>query len=174
MQLYGSYSDRVTSNFSSIATGSKVLSPPAKAHDLADNSVSRSSASVGDSLNTCKTLSAVMTCRGADVTDPANRREIEEVHSVMECSSLASKSSEAVKVCYDRKLSNGYQRSISVLSNSQAILPTVSRALSRGKEMFDVRAYVHQYRSNGLEEGDFHHAFHKLGQVVEGYSSLWI
>ena len=171
MQLYGSYSDRVVTRSTSTSTStssnasasgnlaSKTLSPPAKSQTIdsvsVDSSVSiaRSSASVGNTSNTCKTLagiiimwicmcsaslftfifcyifnswlyfyifiifffivSAVMTCRGSDVLDSSNRREISEIHSAMECSNLI-KSSLPVRVCYDEKLSNGYQRSISL------------------------------------------------------------
>lgn len=54
-----------------------------------------------------------MTCRGNDVLDTTNRREISEIHSTMECSNMI-RHSPPVRVCYDDKLSNGYQRSISL------------------------------------------------------------
>jgi hypothetical protein len=67
---------------------------------------------------------------------------------------------------------NGYQRSISALSNSQAVLPLLERAAHRAGELFKAGAYVHQYQQHGLEEDDFVRAFMTVGQVVENYRAI--
>ena len=67
---------------------------------------------------------------------------------------------------------NGYQRSAILLSNSQAVLPILQRAASKGAEMYRVGAYVHQYKKCGLEEDDFVTAFRTVGQIIENYLSI--
>ena len=67
---------------------------------------------------------------------------------------------------------NGYQRSAVLLSNSQAVLPILQRAASKGAEMYGVGAYVHQYKKCGLEEEDFVTAFRTVGQIIENYRSI--
>lgn len=67
---------------------------------------------------------------------------------------------------------NGYHRSAVLLSNSQAILPILQRAALKGADMYRARAYVHQYKSCGLEDDDFVRAFRTVGQVIENYRGL--
>lgn len=67
---------------------------------------------------------------------------------------------------------NGYQRSASMLSNGQTILPILQRAASKAAELFRVGAYVHQYASCGLEGEDFIQSFRTVGQLIENYRSL--
>lgn len=73
---------------------------------------------------------------------------------------------------YSNRSVNGYQRSAVLLSNSQAILPILQRAGMKGAEMYRAGAYVHQYKSCGLEDEDFVRAFRTVGQVIENYRSL--
>ena len=67
---------------------------------------------------------------------------------------------------------NGYRRSVSALSNSQAVLPLLQRAAKHSSALFRVSAYVHQYQQHGVEEEDFIRAFRTVGQIVENYRSL--
>ena len=67
---------------------------------------------------------------------------------------------------------NGYRRSVSALSNSQAVLPLLQRAAKQASALFRVGAYVHQYQQHGVEEEDFVRAFRTVGQIVENYRSL--
>jgi hypothetical protein len=69
-------------------------------------------------------------------------------------------------------LLNQYQRSTTVLSNDQSILPLLQRTIKKSAEMFQVRAYLHQYLSHGLEMDDFVDSFQSLGSVVQYYSDL--
>lgn len=78
----------------------------------------------------------------------------------------------AVQVHHSEHVVNAYQRSASLLSNGQAILPILQRAASKGAELFRVGAYLHQYTSCGLETEDFVAGFRTVGQVIESYNSI--
>ena len=67
---------------------------------------------------------------------------------------------------------NGYQRSASLISNGQTVLPSLQRPLLNGSNMFRSGAYVHQYLSCGLETDDFVSSFRSLGQIVNNYKAL--
>jgi tubulin delta len=67
---------------------------------------------------------------------------------------------------------NNYQRSAVLLSNSQEVLPLLQRAALKAAAMYRAGAYVHQYKSCGLEDEDFVRAFRTVGQVVENYASI--
>ena len=67
---------------------------------------------------------------------------------------------------------NKYQRSAVLLSNSQEVLPLLQRAALKAAAMYRAGAYVHQYKSCGLEDDDFVRAFRTVGQVVENYGSI--
>jgi tubulin delta len=67
---------------------------------------------------------------------------------------------------------NGYQRSASLLSNSQSILPLLQRSTAKAADMFAMNAFVHQYKEHGLELADFTSAFMNVGQVIENYRSM--
>jgi hypothetical protein len=69
-------------------------------------------------------------------------------------------------------LVNRYKRSVSTLSNDQAILPILQRSLLKCHDMFEVGAYVHQYTSNGMDYDDFLTAFHSVGSIVHNYANL--
>eukprot|EP01041_Mallomonas_annulata_P003548 gene3548-7060_t len=81
-------------------------------------------------------------------------------------------SSHPQTIAYSDTLCNGYQRSACLLTNGQAILPVMERALDRASRMFVADAYLHQYSSYGVEKQDFLEAFHSVGQVVKNYQSL--
>ena len=73
---------------------------------------------------------------------------------------------------YSSHTVNGYQRSTGVLSNSQAVLPVLNRAVDKGVALYRVGAFLHQYQAWGTEDGDFVDAFRTLGQVIQNYQSL--
>lgn len=77
-----------------------------------------------------------------------------------------------VKLNYDENACNSYQRSASLLSNSQAILPILNYSLSKAVELFNQGAYSHQYHSYGVSQDEFLTAFENIGQIVENYKSL--
>ena len=67
---------------------------------------------------------------------------------------------------------HGYYRSCSVLSNSQSILPTLTRSVQHGTAMFGSGAYLHQYTTYGLELDEFITSFRYLGHVIQNYKGL--
>ena len=77
-----------------------------------------------------------------------------------------------VQVHHSQHIVNGYQRSASLLSNGQAILPILQRAASKGAELYRVGAYLHQYTNCGLETEDFLASFRTIGGVIEAYNTI--
>lgn len=130
-----------------------------------------------------RSLKSVLTVRGPDATSGLNA-----MHSAATAASSAylpqRRSSTAIApepsvfddtrcdIHYSAKSVNGYHRSAVLLSNSQAILPIIQRAALKGADMYRAKAYVHQYKSCGLEDDDFVRAFRTVGQVIENYRGL--
>ncbi|XP_067856229.1 tubulin delta chain isoform X2 [Heptranchias perlo] len=67
---------------------------------------------------------------------------------------------------------NKYEKSATVVSNSQCLLKPLDRAVRKAWDMFASRAYVHQYLKYGISEEDFLDSFTTMEQVVESYSNL--
>eukprot|EP00941_MAST-03F_sp_MAST-3F-sp1_P003698 g3698.t1 len=65
-----------------------------------------------------------------------------------------------------------YDKSCSVISNSQTILKPLNRALNSAENMYHAKAYLHQYEKYGVEDIDFHEAFLQLRQIECNYKSL--
>lgn len=66
----------------------------------------------------------------------------------------------------------GNEKSATLLSNSQSVVPPIERALSKAWEMFESHAYVHQYTRHGVEEGDFVASLIRTEQIVKNYKSI--
>ncbi|XP_066551891.1 tubulin delta chain [Amia ocellicauda] len=67
---------------------------------------------------------------------------------------------------------NRYEKSATLVSNSQALLRPLDAMVGRAWNMFASRAYVHQYTKFGLSEEDFLDSFTALEQVLSSYSHL--
>ena len=67
---------------------------------------------------------------------------------------------------------NKYEKSISLLSNSQAIVEPLDLVCRRGWDKHAARSYLHQYTKHGLEETDFSDAFLKAEHILTQYHSL--
>eukprot|EP01039_Chlorochromonas_danica_P000558 gene558-599_t len=67
---------------------------------------------------------------------------------------------------------NRYQRSCSLLANDQSILPVLQRPWQRSRELFEMRAYLHQYSQHGIDDEDFLAAFRSISGVVHNYATL--
>ncbi|XP_077996264.1 tubulin delta chain-like [Glandiceps talaboti] len=67
---------------------------------------------------------------------------------------------------------NLYEKSASLLSNSQSPLIPLNTVVGKAWNMFASRAYVHQYLRYGLAEEDFVDSFAALEQVVKSYSDI--
>uniref|UniRef100_A0A6I8NH49 Tubulin delta 1 n=1 Tax=Ornithorhynchus anatinus TaxID=9258 RepID=A0A6I8NH49_ORNAN len=67
---------------------------------------------------------------------------------------------------------NKYEKSATLVSNSQFLLKPLDTIVGRAWNMFASKAYVHQYTKFGMEEEDFLDSFTVLEQVVASYSNL--
>ncbi|XP_053223030.1 tubulin delta chain isoform X1 [Podarcis raffonei] len=67
---------------------------------------------------------------------------------------------------------NKYEKSASLVSNSQFLLKPVDSVVGKAWKMFASKAYVHQYTKFGIEEEDFMDCFTTLEQVIASYTNL--
>ncbi|XP_043565976.1 tubulin delta chain-like [Chiloscyllium plagiosum] len=67
---------------------------------------------------------------------------------------------------------NKYEKSASIVSNSQCLQKSLDRIVTKAWDMFASRAYVHQYMKHGISEEDFVDCFTTVEQVIASYSSL--
>jgi hypothetical protein len=67
---------------------------------------------------------------------------------------------------------NGYERSGALVSNGQGTLPLLQRTFHKAKRLFEVGAYVHQYKEAGLEKDEFVEAFQNMSSIIGDYQQL--
>uniref|UniRef100_A0A8B9T721 Tubulin delta chain n=1 Tax=Anas platyrhynchos TaxID=8839 RepID=A0A8B9T721_ANAPL len=67
---------------------------------------------------------------------------------------------------------NKYEKSASLVSNSQFLLKPLDNVVRKAWNMFASKAYVHQYTKYGIEEEDFLDSFTALEQVISSYTTL--
>uniref|UniRef100_A0A3Q3JHZ4 Tubulin delta chain n=1 Tax=Monopterus albus TaxID=43700 RepID=A0A3Q3JHZ4_MONAL len=67
---------------------------------------------------------------------------------------------------------NKYEKSATLVSNSQALLKPLDNMVAKAWNMFASRAYIHQYVKFGISEEDFLDNFTSLEQVISSYSEL--
>ncbi|NXM00053.1 TBD protein, partial [Tyrannus savana] len=67
---------------------------------------------------------------------------------------------------------NKYEKSASLVSNSQFLLRPLDSLVGKAWNMFASKAYIHQYTKFGIEEEDFLDSFTTLEQVISSYTTL--
>lgn len=67
---------------------------------------------------------------------------------------------------------NYYEKSASLISNSQSPVRLMDTMVGKAWDMFSSRAYVHQYAKHGLQEDEFLDGFATLEQVIANYKHL--
>lgn len=67
---------------------------------------------------------------------------------------------------------NGYEKSATLVSNSQSLLKPLDNIVRKAWNMFASRAYVHQYTKYGISEEDFLDSFTALEQIISSYTHL--
>ncbi|KAM9853630.1 tubulin delta chain [Aulostomus maculatus] len=67
---------------------------------------------------------------------------------------------------------NKYEKSATLVSNSQALLRSLDLMVGKAWNMFASRAYIHQYVRFGISEEDFLDSFTCLEQVISSYAQL--
>ena len=122
----------------------------------------------------CVNIASVLNIRGLDASD-----YIKECQNYLQLSNSIPHVDwvdnwGSGNIYHSPKCVNGYQRSISLLSNGQAVLPYLNRLINKSTQMFKVGAYLHQYihEKSGLEIDDFTESFRSIGQVIENYKSI--
>ena len=67
---------------------------------------------------------------------------------------------------------NKYEKSCTLLSNSQSCVLPLDTACRKAWQMYASRAYVHQYLQDGLSEQEFMDCFLCVEQVLKAYATL--
>jgi tubulin delta len=75
-------------------------------------------------------------------------------------------------VSYTPLTSHGYEKSATLVTNSQSIIRPLDYKIKRAFDMFSVGAYLHQYYGNGLEKEEFKESFLRLEKVLVDYKKL--
>ncbi|XP_075245618.1 tubulin delta chain-like [Convolutriloba macropyga] len=65
-----------------------------------------------------------------------------------------------------------FDKSMYLLSNSQANTKLIDQLLTKCWKMYSVKAYLHQYARHGVEEGDFLNCFVNLESLLKNYKKL--
>ncbi|XP_053563311.1 tubulin delta chain isoform X2 [Bombina bombina] len=67
---------------------------------------------------------------------------------------------------------NKYEKSATLVSNSQCLLKPLDNIVHKAWNMFASKAYVHQYTKFGIEEEEFLESFTILEQIIASYTNL--
>ncbi|XP_061538092.1 tubulin delta chain [Phycodurus eques] len=67
---------------------------------------------------------------------------------------------------------NKYEKTATLVSNSQALIESLDNMVKKAWNMFAARAYIHQYTRFGLSEVDFLESFTFAEQIISSYSQL--
>lgn len=67
---------------------------------------------------------------------------------------------------------SGYEKSASLLSNSQMCIESIDSLVGKAWNMFTSHAYLHQYTKHGLNQEDFLSCFTVMENVIHDYKSL--
>ncbi|KAM4701737.1 tubulin delta chain [Discoglossus pictus] len=78
----------------------------------------------------------------------------------------------AFKVWRTPRSFNKYEKSATLVSNSQYLLKPLDNIVSKAWRMFASKAYLHQYTKFGVDEDEFLESFTTLEQVIASYSNL--
>ena len=67
---------------------------------------------------------------------------------------------------------NKYEKSCTLLSNSQSCVLPLDTACRKAWQMYSSRAYIHQYLQNGLSDQDFLECFLCVEQLIKSYATV--
>uniref|UniRef100_A0A8C5UU50 Tubulin delta chain n=1 Tax=Microcebus murinus TaxID=30608 RepID=A0A8C5UU50_MICMU len=79
---------------------------------------------------------------------------------------------DAFNVWKTQRAFSKYEKSASLVSNSQFLVKPLNMIVGKAWNMFASKAYLHQYTKFGIEEEDFLDSFTLLEQVVASYYNL--
>lgn len=78
----------------------------------------------------------------------------------------------ACSVWCSKRTFNRYEKSCTLLSNSQGCVLPLDTACRKAWQMYSCRAYVHQYLQNGLSEQELLDSFLSVEQVIKSYATF--
>ena len=123
-----------------------------------------------------KLISSVICFRGDDVPKWEQLNTWVENEVVQQGRPLsgqfASWKDSPLRICHSPLQANGYHRSVSCITNGQAVLPLLEQSFVKAQRLFEAGAYLHQYTSHGIEQDDFISAFQGIQEVISNYSML--
>lgn len=132
-----------------------------------------------NSIQMSKSIGSVLTLRGPDAASAAlqcthttNTLQSSQQLQLRIPFSDAIINDNQARFCYSSHITNKYQRSACLISNSQSILPMLQRSVNKAAQLYEVGAFIHQYRQCGLDNDSFLDAFTEIGQVIANYKSL--
>ena len=73
--------------------------------------------------------------------------------------------------CNDRGF-NGYEKTCTLVSNSQSCVNLLEGVCRKAWNMFSSKAYLYQYTDNGLSEDEFLECFASVEQVLKNYATI--
>lgn len=68
---------------------------------------------------------------------------------------------------------HGYEKTCTLVSNSQGCIAPLNSACSKAWSMYTAKAYVHQYAKYGLSEEEFLSSFVTMEQLIKDYATLY-
>ena len=72
---------------------------------------------------------------------------------------------------YDKNEICKYEKHLTVLSNSNFLCDDLKSTLNKSYDMYEFRAFVHQYEKYGMEKSDFIDAFAYCEQICFDYNN---
>jgi tubulin delta len=67
---------------------------------------------------------------------------------------------------------DGWERTATLVGNSQSIVAPLTRVALHAREMWEANAYVHQYEMHGFERDELAQAFEDMDQIVHNYTNM--
>ena len=67
---------------------------------------------------------------------------------------------------------DGWERTATLVSNSQSVVAPLTRVASHAREMWEANAYVHQYEMHGFDRDELAQAFEEMDQIVHDYTTM--
>ncbi|KAL0491234.1 tubulin delta [Acrasis kona] len=75
-------------------------------------------------------------------------------------------------VCTNPQPNNGVTKCCSLLSNSQSVIQPIQRIINKASEMYQSKAYLHQYEKYSVTADHFEHCMFQMDKVVYDYQSI--
>lgn len=141
------------------------VQPTSSFHPMTSCSGVESTKSVGRGVN--RSLANLVVMRGSELNtaDPTIFHDpslyCSWVPQPMQCTAW-----------YHQHHFNGYEKSCTLVSNSQSCVHPLDTVVGKAWRMFGSHAYVHQYNQYGFTEDNFMECFVSAEQIVKNYSSL--